>query len=626
MKTKSLVMLLLFISMSGTAIFAADVVYDFSQEGYTNTQKLKTGLIDDVYNTVWTADQGTGTVAPAYYNEGNALRIYGGGTFTISSEKAIAEIVLYLDISSRSGNFEQDSIQHPNDFSFTFTRAAGSGHVRIQKIEITYVDYYMVIEALQVYEALALSSGSVSADPYTVRGYVTRWKSGYPNYQNGDFYIDDAADGSTSAFECFRLYGQTEEDKRTLNVGDYIEAKGYLMNYNGQPELVRRNNVGDFTVLRSAGGQETARYTLSVSAAAGGSVNTNVNGSYAESTTVVLTATPESGWRFTEWSDHNTDNPRTVTLTQNITLTAYFEEIIVCNYPELEGLRNNFILDKLHELIKDHTILSYNDARADQSGIDFRADGTIWDMYSDCSFYSGSYCGSGTSFPSCECYNREHALPKSWWGSSQTEPMYTDLHHIIPTDFVANSQRGAWAYGEVTGTPDWSNSLGSKLGETSTYSGGANKKVFEPADEYKGDIARIYFYMLTCYRDKNFTQGGQGYRMFSYGGSTADFTVSAQNLLLKWHRQDPVSQKEIDRNEAVASKQGNRNPFVDEPELVEYIWGDRRTEAYACPKINGVENIDSVEKISARKIIQDNHLYIQLADGTLYDVYGRKVK
>ena len=112
---------------------------------------------------------------------------------------------------------------------------------------------------------------------------------------------------------------------------------------------------------------------------------------------------------------------------------------------------------------------------------------------------------------------------------------------------------------------------------SSSFSGYTGK-VFEPIDEYKGDFARTYFYMVARYLDKNFNQSENGKVVFTYSGGTAGLTTYAINLFLKWHRQDPVSKKEIDRNDAVYKHQKNRNPFIDYPYLAEYIWGEKKNE------------------------------------------------
>ena len=204
-------------------------------------------------------------------------------------------------------------------------------------------------------------------------------------------------------------------------------------------------------------------------------------------------------------------------------------------------------------------------------------------------------------------------------GGGTDEPMYTDLHHIIPTDRLANSQRSAWPLGEVDDV-QWTN--GSSYLGYGTFGNNSTNLTFEPADEYKGDFARIYFYMATCYMDKNFTQGGKGFKVFMSG--TANFNSKALDLYLEWHRNDPVSQKEIARNNKVAKKQGNRNPFVDEPELAEYIWGKKKNVAYSCNGQQGVEDIH-VSEPAAQKVLKDGVLYIVRGEH-VYTIQGVEVR
>lgn len=293
-----------------------------------------------------------------------------------------------------------------------------------------------------------------------------------------------------------------------------------------------------------------------------------------------------------------------------------------CPYGELNGLKGSELLSALHQMIAEHHVLSYDEVRADRARVDFRSDGTLWDIYSECEFYSSDYCNN-TNYNTtveCDCYNREHIVPISFWGSNKDAEMYTDLHHVLPSDNATNAKRGAWAFGEVTGSVEWSNSLGTKLGYSSAY----NKTVFEPADEYKGDIARIYFYMITCYLDRNFTIGGQGYKMFTWSGGTAGFSNTTRSQLIKWHRNDPVSQKEQNRNDAVEYKQANRNPFVDDPELAEHIWGSKSATPYSCTTTDINETIPDAPTF--RKVFEDNNIYIILEDGTKYNILGIKVQ
>lgn len=278
----------------------------------------------------------------------------------------------------------------------------------------------------------------------------------------------------------------------------------------------------------------------------------------------------------------STDDYASTWEVKNVVVEGWWpDEPDPCPYEALEGLTSKELRESLHEKISQHTVLDYRQIRGDQAKVDVRADGKIWDMYSGYDFNLSDYCYD-VDVTEGECYNREHMLPKSWWGYSQeneaNDPMYTDLHHIISVDAMANEMRSAWVYDEVTNAA-WTNNLGSKKGSSSTWSG---ETAFEPVDEYKGDVARVYFYMLTCYMDKDFTQGGKGYRYFSYSNGVCDFQSKSLALMLKWHRQDPVSDKEINRNAKVIELQGNENPFVVEPNLVEYIWGTMKGKPYDC--------------------------------------------
>lgn len=236
-------------------------------------------------------------------------------------------------------------------------------------------------------------------------------------------------------------------------------------------------------------------------------------------------------------------------------------------YNGTENLRGEQLRQALYLIIKDHSSLSYKELWTAFKDTDKKPNGKVWDMYSDkpggtpayeytfVSDQCGNYSGEGS------CYNREHSLPKSWFNDAS--PMYTDLFHLYPTDGYVNGMRSNYPFGEV-GSATWTSTNGSKRGNSSYpgYSG----VVFEPIDEYKGDFARSYFYMSTRYKDKNL--GQESNSMFT--GSVLD--TWARNMLLEWHRNDPVSQKEIDRNNAVYAYQHNRNPFIDHPEFVEYIW------------------------------------------------------
>lgn len=482
------------------------------------------------------------------------------------------------------------------------------------------VNYYTVAEIKSVFYELSLASGATSTETYTVRGYVTEWKSGYPNYQNADFYFDDSAEGR-SGIECYRLTASEEADKRTLNVGEYVEATAKLKNYYDRCELVE----GTFKVIEGETPPSPKTYTLTISAGVGGTVNSEVNGTYEENTKVTIKATANEGYKFAQWSDESTSATRVIKMTQDYTLQAQFEqEEPECLHPELEGKKGLEIRDALYKQIKDHTVLTYSQVRGDNANVDFKTDGTLWDIYNNCSqLYKANYCRyEDVDAEECDCYNREHVLPKSFWGSSTDEPMYTDLHHVYSTDAKSNSMRSAWPYGAVY-SATWTNNAGAKVGNSYTY--GNSSPVFEPVDEFKGDIARIYFYMATCYKNKDFTQGGKGFEMFTWNNSECGFTDKALKILLKWHRNDAVSQKEVTRNGKVEGKQGNRNPFVDDPDLVEYIWGDKANEVFSCNPDTGIEDLQTAPHANVQKVISEGHLYI-VRDGQIYSITGVKMK
>lgn len=215
-------------------------------------------------------------------------------------------------------------------------------------------------------------------------------------------------------------------------------------------------------------------------------------------------------------------------------------------------------------------------------------------MYSTCSFTPRTnQCGTYSSV--CSCYNREHSLPKSWFGGSDSNAPGTDLFHLYPTDGKVNGQRGNNAFGECSGGSKAGNKALGRLGSSTFQGFNGVGTVFEPDDQYKGDFARSYFGMIVRYGTSYaFNQADGGVTMFSNSGRN----ISAQNnygltaysvaLLMKWTRQDAVSAKETNRNNGIQQTQGNRNPFIDCPVLAEYLWGDKagqpveREDLVAC--------------------------------------------
>jgi endonuclease I len=225
---------------------------------------------------------------------------------------------------------------------------------------------------------------------------------------------------------------------------------------------------------------------------------------------------------------------------------------------------------------------------------DTRADGKVRDWYSNITNYTHITDKAGSYQKEGDVYNREHSVPQSW-GSPEA-----DIMHVIPTDGYVNNRRSNFPFGEV-GTISYQSANGySKLGACKTpgYSG----KVFEPNDEVKGDIARIYFYMATCY-EGDCQNWGNGVFTGTVYQPLAQWTF---DMMVRWSKLDPIDDVEIARNKAVyrSDVQGNRNPFVDYPGLEDYVWGSKREQPFSYDHYDEGEVI-IVEQV-ARPVFSPN--------------------
>ncbi|HRY99065.1 MAG TPA: endonuclease [Bacteroidales bacterium] len=253
-------------------------------------------------------------------------------------------------------------------------------------------------------------------------------------------------------------------------------------------------------------------------------------------------------------------------------------------YNATTGLYGTALKAALHQIIDGHTPMAYNQLFACYASTDDRPDGTVWDMYSDVPggtppyiyhFIASDQCGNYSQ--EGDCFNREHSFPKSWFGGD-VMPMYSDLFHLYPTDGFVNGQRGNLPYGE-TNNPDWTSLNGSRRGPSAVpgYSG----TVFEPIDAYKGDLARTYFYMAVRYYSEDASWPGSP---MTNGAEPLSWALP---MLIQWHQSDTVSLKERERNDAVYTFQGNRNPFIDDPYFAERIWVTSAGLAKGLPELPG---------------------------------------
>lgn len=250
-------------------------------------------------------------------------------------------------------------------------------------------------------------------------------------------------------------------------------------------------------------------------------------------------------------------------------------------YDAAANLRGKSLKTALFNIIKNHNDLGYDALYTTyQTSDNIIVDGNnyVWDMYSFRADGTAPYYFSHSNTNRCgsyknegDCYNREHVVPQSWF--SKQSPMRNDAHHVVPTDGKVNGIRGNLPHAEVGNNAETTKN-GSKCGTCSTP--GYNGRVFEPIDAFKGDFARIYFYMVTRYEDRIASWKGEIFDGRSYPA----FKKWYIDMLLKWHRSDPVSQKEIVRNNAIYARQNNRNPFIDHPEFAGLIWDVDTVELY----------------------------------------------
>lgn len=242
-------------------------------------------------------------------------------------------------------------------------------------------------------------------------------------------------------------------------------------------------------------------------------------------------------------------------------------------YLSAEGKSGKELKTALHNIIRQGKRLGYGSGSGKTwSGFevaDLHPDGYVWDMYSlNKRFFPGGAKAPGGM-------NIEHSVAKSWWGGTNNDA-YKDLYHLNPSDIAANSARSNYPLGINNGSTFSNGSI--KVGKN-TYGTEYSGLSFEPLDEYKGDFARAYLYMFTCY--ENFTWTGTSAPSMLVAHETWPMLRNwARNMLLEWHYNDPVSRKERNRMEAIYKLQSNRNPYIDHPELVGFIWGTSSTQPW----------------------------------------------
>ena len=339
-------------------------------------------------------------------------------------------------------------------------------------------------------------------------------------------------------------------------------------------------------------------------------------------------------------------------------LLLFAETMPAGYYDRIDGTHDAELKTTLKTIIRKHTVIPYGSGKGRTWEVFYYADrdenGYCEDMYCD-DWKKLNNPGDKAS----DC-NIEHSFAKSWWGGAENDA-YKDCYHLNPSNSQANSSRSNYPLGVPT--KNIKSGTGSlRVGKIYHDSLKTDFWVFEPKDEYKGDFARAYFYMATCYgRDIN---GNPDAVCSKYSGWRLDnkdvgsrFAMQNDNylefqpweieVLIQWHRQDPVSKKELKRMDAVSNFQHNRNPFIEYPCLAEYIWGNRKGQSVVladlkntydadylnlpadkksgcpCETENGIDTAEE-QSMPVRKMLRNGVIIIE-RDGVLYDLLGNRI-
>ena len=310
-----------------------------------------------------------------------------------------------------------------------------------------------------------------------------------------------------------------------------------------------------------------------------------------------------------------------------IPLLIQAEEMPVGYYDAIDGKQDSVLKSTLGQIIRPHTAIPYGSGADKTWGVFYYSDqdeeGYCMDMYCD---KWKKFTSVGAVVSGC---NIEHSFAKSWWGGSKNDA-YKDCYHLNPSNTTANSSRSNYPLGVPTKDLKDQSVTGSLKVGRATYEG-ETFWVFEPKDEYKGDFARAYFYMATCYGDEltwRLDNKDVGSKYAMRNDSYLEFRDWEIEVLITWHRQDPVSEKETKRMDAVSDFQHNRDPFIDYPDLAEYIWGNKKGTSVNLAELTGeVTSLpaSTADTPSVRKVIRNGQVLIE-RDGCLYTVFGQPLE
>ena len=254
-------------------------------------------------------------------------------------------------------------------------------------------------------------------------------------------------------------------------------------------------------------------------------------------------------------------------------------------YRKAEGLRGTQLKEALHDLIQPSYVLAYGGGVGKTwTGFwytDQMENMQVRDRYSNVVRYLNPDMSAVSNM------NIEHIWANSWWGHIKNNA-YCDLFNLYPADATANGRKSNNPIGIVDGTVSYTNGV-TKVGKSSSYRADSLITAWEPADQWKGDFARTYFYMATCYSHMTSLWTTTEGLLTVDPNSPLLMRPWVYNLMLEWAEADPLDEIEQQRCDAIYEIQGNRNPFVDYPELCYYIWGNKSDEQFYFSEEHGAE-------------------------------------
>ncbi|MBQ7258585.1 MAG: endonuclease [Paludibacteraceae bacterium] len=406
--------------------------------------------------------------------------------------------------------------------------------------------------------------------------------------------------------------GETTEDVVSVNItGKHVDGAIQLSLSTGKVFSLGSNT------LPAEGGELAIIYRLNYSGTANDNLTISAKGLDGKTTNISLPI-KLSGYKYT---------PPSIDVDSSCMAIGPMPSLY---YEPAQGTQDSVLKSRLGAIIICGVRLRYGSGTLHTWDGFYKTDrdtmtNQVLDMYSN----EVRYFDSERPAAAVANFDIEHMLPKSWWGRT-VNGAYCDLFHLVPGDASANRSKSNHAPGIPGDTTFWNGSFATGSGEVYGLS-----KVFCPADEYKGDFARAYFYIAACYGDSLVweQEGEPGLAMTN--AHWQEFRPWLRDLLVSWHRMDPVSEKEKARAIEVNKIQGNRNPFIDYPELVEYIWGNKQgqvvdfrtlTQSYGDEygRAEGVCNTEE-ENQTARKEIRNGQIVI-LRNTSVFSILGQVIQ